>query len=74
MPLLVLLLALQDVKTIRRCKQRIFDLHAAGQLQAWVDLSHGYAGVEQVADAVEYMLQGGHVGKVVIPILPVPSQ
>lgn len=48
----------------------MFDLHAAGQLRAWVDTSHGFRGVGQVADAVDYMLAGGHVGKVVIPIAP----
>jgi NADPH-dependent curcumin reductase CurA len=56
------------VAVIRQCRQRVFDLHAAGQLAAWVDVSHGYRGVGQIPDAVEYMLKGGHVGKVVIPI------
>jgi NADPH-dependent curcumin reductase CurA len=46
----------------------VFELHAAGQLHAWVDTSHGFAGVEQVPDAIEYMLRGGHIGKVVIPL------
>ena len=58
----------QDPRAIRKCKRRVFDLHADGKLAAWVDLSHGFSGVEQVADAVEYMLRGGHMGKVVIPI------
>lgn len=58
----------QDPRAIRRCKRRVFDLHAEGRLTAWTDLSHGFRGVGQVADAVDYMLQGGHVGKVVIPI------
>lgn len=59
---------MQDVAAIRRAKARVFELHAQGLLQAWVDESHGFKGVEQVADAVEYMLQGGHTGKVVIAL------
>ncbi|KAI8471362.1 MAG: NAD(P)-binding protein [Monoraphidium minutum] len=58
-----------DPRAIRRCKKRVFDLHAAGQLQVWVDVGHGFRGVGQVAEAVDYMLAGGHVGKVVIPLL-----
>lgn len=29
-----------------------------GKLQAWVDESHGFKGVAQIPDAIEYMLQG----------------
>lgn len=58
----------QDPRAIRRCKKRVFDLHAAGQLTAWVDTAHGFEGVGGVADAIDYMLRGGHVGKVVIPL------
>lgn len=58
----------QDVAAIRRCKRRVFKLHAEGQLAALVDTSHGFRGVGQVADAVDYMLRGGHIGKVVIPL------
>jgi len=58
-----------DPRAIRRCKKRVFDLFAEGKLVAWVDVSHGFRGVEGVADAVDYMLQGKHVGKVVIPML-----
>lgn len=46
----------------------MFHLHASGQLAAWADTSHGFRGVSQVPDAVDYMLRGGHVGKVVIPL------
>jgi NADPH-dependent curcumin reductase CurA len=59
---------MQDVAAIRKCKRRVFQLHQQGKLQAWVDESHGFRGVEQIPDAIEYMLQGGHIGKVVIPI------
>ncbi|KAF8062034.1 Zadh2 [Scenedesmus sp. PABB004] len=53
----------KDVGAVRAAKRRVFALHAEGRLDAWVDTSHGYAGVGQVADAIDYMLQGGHVGK-----------
>ncbi|GAB4813339.1 hypothetical protein N2152v2_000385 [Parachlorella kessleri] len=49
-----------------RCKALVFDLHAAGQLQAWVDRTAGFEGVESIPDAVEYMLSGCCVGKVVV--------
>eukprot|EP00878_Enallax_costatus_P023639 GHUV01025149.1.p1 GENE.GHUV01025149.1~~GHUV01025149.1.p1 ORF type:complete len:321 (+),score=78.69 GHUV01025149.1:169-1131(+) len=58
----------KDIVAVRRCKQKVFQLYEQGKLQAWVDVEHGYRGVEQIPDAVEYMLQGGHTGKVVIPI------
>jgi NADPH-dependent curcumin reductase CurA len=61
-------LTTQDVGAIRVCRQRVFELFDAGKLQAWTDVSHGFRGVEQVPDAIEYMLQGGHTGKVVIPL------
>lgn len=68
--LLPLLSSLQDIATVRRAKRRVFQLAAAEQLQSLVDVSHGFRGVEQIPDAVEYMLRGGHIGKVVIPLLP----
>ena len=47
----------------------MFELYEAGALQAWTDVGHGFRGVGQIADAVDYMLQGGHVGKVVVPLV-----
>eukprot|EP00879_Flechtneria_rotunda_P009564 GHRR01010010.1.p1 GENE.GHRR01010010.1~~GHRR01010010.1.p1 ORF type:complete len:380 (+),score=128.42 GHRR01010010.1:157-1296(+) len=58
----------KDVAAIRRCKQRVFKLHEQGKLQAWVDVNHGFRGVEQIPDAVDYMLKGSHTGKVVVPL------
>ncbi|GBF92774.1 hypothetical protein Rsub_05393 [Raphidocelis subcapitata] len=58
-----------DPKEILRAKRRVFDLYASGQLLSWTDLSHGFRGVDQIPDAVDYMLEGGHVGKVVIPLM-----
>ena len=51
-----------------RCKQRVLDLHASGQLAALVDEKRTFAGLESVADAIEYMLSGEAVGKVVVRI------
>jgi hypothetical protein len=58
----------QDPKLIRRCKRHVFELFEAGELRAWVDLSHGFRGVQGIPAAVDYMLAGGHVGKVVVPL------
>ena len=46
-------------------RQRLFDLYDKGELQAWVDEQH-FHGVEQVSDAIEYMLSGQALGKVVV--------
>lgn len=54
-----------DRKDIPRYRQELFDLHAQGKLQAWVDEKE-FAGVESVVDAIEYMLTGQAVGKVVV--------
>eukprot|EP00798_Chlamydomonas_sp_ICE-L_P014643 gene14643-20679_t len=57
-----------DPVEIKRCKQLIFQLAEEGKVKALVDESHGFQGVAGVTSAIEYMLKGGHVGKVVIPI------
>ena len=46
----------------------MLDLHASGQLAALVDEKRTFAGLESVADAIEYMLSGEAVGKVVVRI------
>lgn len=61
-------LLLQDIGAIRSSREKVFKLFEQGKLQAWVDVSHGFMGVEQIPQAVDYMLQGGHIGKVVIPL------
>ncbi|GLC44962.1 hypothetical protein PLESTM_001669800 [Pleodorina starrii] len=58
----------KDLKAILRCRRRVFDLAARGQLRVLTDQGHGRKGVEGVADAVDYMLRGEHVGKVIIEI------
>ena len=54
-----------DRKNIPRYRQELFDLHAQGKLQAWVD-EREFVGVESVVDAIEYMLTGEAIGKVVV--------
>ncbi|KAG2427481.1 hypothetical protein HXX76_012414 [Chlamydomonas incerta] len=56
----------KDLKSLLRCRKRVFDLAASGALRVITDEGHGRQGVEGVADAVDYMLRGQHVGKVVI--------
>lgn len=58
----------QDIAAIRASRAKVFALYEEGKLQAWVDTSHGFKGVEQIPEAIAYMLQGGHIGKVVIPL------
>lgn len=50
---------------LARFRQQLFDLHEQGKLQAWVD-ERRFHGVGQVSDAVEYMLSGQAIGKVVV--------
>ncbi|CAL8460543.1 g72 [Coccomyxa elongata] len=52
----------QDIPAFRR---ELFDLYEDGQLKAWVD-SRRFHGLEQVSDAIEYMLTGQAIGKVVV--------
>lgn len=68
LPALCCCACLQDISAIRSSRSKIFQLHDEGKLQAWVDVGHGYKGVEQIPQAIEYMLQGAHTGKVVIPL------
>jgi len=58
----------KDFAAVAGCKQRVLDLHASGQLAALVDEKRTFAGLESVADAIEYMLSGEAVGKVVVRI------
>mmetsp|Transcript_1839 Transcript_1839/g.5813 ORF Transcript_1839/g.5813 Transcript_1839/m.5813 type:complete len:374 (+) Transcript_1839:136-1257(+) len=58
----------KDFAAVAGCKQRVLDLHASGQLVALVDEKRTFAGLESVADAIEYMLSGEAVGKVVVRI------
>ena len=52
---------------IPKYRQELFDLHKQGKLEAWVD-EKSFVGVESVADAIEYMLTGQALGKVVVSV------
>ena len=44
----------------------MLDLHASGELVALVDEKRTFEGLESVPDAIEYMLSGEAIGKVVV--------
>ncbi len=46
-------------------RKRVFALHAEGKLQAWIDPQE-FTGLSAVPDAIEYMLSGKSIGKVVV--------
>ena len=56
---------LQDRQLLQQLKQRLFELYYDGKLEAWVDPAQ-FKGVEAVTDAMEFMLSGQALGKVVI--------
>ena len=53
----------------RACRRRAFELAATGAITPLIDRSR-FVGVESVADAVDYMLSGQSIGKVVVDINP----
>ena len=55
----------QDRDLLQKLKQRLFDLYYDGKLEAWVDPTQ-FKGVAAVPDAMEFMLSGQALGKVVI--------
>mmetsp|Transcript_65584 Transcript_65584/g.147993 ORF Transcript_65584/g.147993 Transcript_65584/m.147993 type:complete len:369 (-) Transcript_65584:143-1249(-) len=58
----------KDYGSVVGCKQRVLDLHASGALRALIDSKRTFQGLESVPDAIEYMLSGEAVGKVVVRI------
>ena len=56
----------KDFGAVAGCKQRVLDLHASGELVALVDEKRAFEGLESVPDAIEYMLSGEAIGKVVV--------
>ncbi|KAJ9529812.1 hypothetical protein QJQ45_022245 [Haematococcus lacustris] len=55
-----------DPAAVARAKARVFDLHHKGMLTALVDVQPG--GIQAVPDAIDYMLRGQHIGKVVVDL------
>ena len=58
----------QDYNAVVHCKKKVFQLFYEGKLKAWIDDSHKFVGLDSVADAVDYMLTGKNIGKVVAQI------
>lgn len=58
---------LQDRSKTQAAKQRLFDRFYNGTIKALVD-KKTFAGVEAVPDAVDYMLTGQAIGKVVVDL------
>ena len=56
-----------DKEKVAAARKRVFDLHAEGKLQAWVD-PKPFTGLSAVPDAIEYMLSGQSIGKVVVHV------
>ncbi|KAK9862321.1 hypothetical protein WJX84_001807 [Apatococcus fuscideae] len=55
----------KDRELLQKLKERLFDLYYSGKLEAWVDPAK-FHGVESVTDAMDFMLSGQALGKVVI--------
>lgn len=55
----------QDGAKIMACKKKAVDLYNEGKIRAVVD-SKAFEGVESVPDAINYMLSGQALGKVVV--------
>ncbi|CAD7702100.1 unnamed protein product [Ostreobium quekettii] len=58
----------KDPQDIQRCRAKVFRLYEEGRLSAWIDRSNRYVGLESIPDAIDGMLKGGHIGKVVVEI------
>ena len=56
---------MQDRSKTQTAKKRLFDRFYDGTIKALVD-GKNFAGVEAVPDAVDYMLTGQAIGKVVV--------
>lgn len=61
-------IALKDYNAVLHCKKKVFQLFYEGKLKAWIDDSRKFVGLDSVADAVDYMLTGRNIGKVVAQI------
>lgn len=58
----------KDLLSIRRCRQKVFSLYTQGRLQVVVDTTREFKGLTCVPAAVNYMLSGQSIGKVVVQI------
>lgn len=56
-----------DRSKVIQAKQEVFDEYSRGKLQAWTDQKQ-FSGLENASDAVEYMLSGTAIGKVILEL------
>lgn len=58
----------KDYKLVAGCKNRVLDLFAEKKLESIVDDSPKFVGLESVSEAIDHMLSGKTIGKVVVKI------
>jgi prostaglandin reductase 3 len=58
---------LQDFSKIGECRQKCIDLVQAGEVESLVD-DREFRSLESVLDAIDYMLSGEAIGKVVVSL------
>jgi NADPH:quinone reductase-like Zn-dependent oxidoreductase len=58
---------MQDPKKILACKKKCFDMISSGQITSLVDEKE-FKTLDSVPDAIDYMLSGLAVGKVVVSV------
>ncbi|KAG1658243.1 hypothetical protein FOA52_008503 [Chlamydomonas sp. UWO 241] len=58
----------RDPRAVARARRKVFKAAAEGRLQVWIDDSHGLKGLASIPDAVDHMLRGQHIGKVVLEL------
>jgi len=58
----------KDFSKLAGCKNRVLSLHAEGKLVSLVDVAKDFCGLSAVSDAIDYMLTGKAIGKVVVRI------
>ena len=59
---------MQDRAAIQRARAWLFSKWECGEVAAWVDRKREFRGLSAVAPAVEYMLSGASIGKVVVSL------
>ena len=59
---------MQDRDRLQSAKHQLFERFYNGKIQALVDYGREFTGVASVCDAVDYMLSGQAVGKVVVKL------
>uniref|UniRef100_A0A7S4AIU6 Enoyl reductase (ER) domain-containing protein n=2 Tax=Pseudo-nitzschia australis TaxID=44445 RepID=A0A7S4AIU6_9STRA len=58
----------KDFSLVAGCKKRVLDVFAEKKIQSIVDKSPEFVGLESVNDAINHMLSGKTIGKVVVKI------